>query len=69
VWGLIAAALGVLEVFVSTTLLPAIKDLNQRVQSSDGFPGGEWPKLTTDISNSSHKENKGKNAPWEMSNA
>jgi hypothetical protein len=69
VWGLIAAALGVLEVFVSTTLLPAVKDLNQRVESSDGFPGGKWPQLTTDISNSSHKENKGKNAPWEMTNA
>jgi hypothetical protein len=69
VWGLISAALTVLEVFVSSTLLPAIKDLNQRVESSDGFPSGHWPQLTTDIANSSHKENKGKNAPWEMSNA
>jgi len=69
VWGLVSAALAVLEAFVASTLLPAIKDLNQRVQSSDGFPQGHWPQLTSDISNSSHRENHGVNAPWEMSNA
>lgn len=69
VWGLVSAALAVLEAFVASTLLPAIKDLNQRVQSSEGFPEGNWPQLTTDISNSSHRENHGKNAPWEMANA
>lgn len=69
VWGLVSAALAVLEAFVASTLLPAIKDLNQRVQSDEGFPQGHWPQLTTDISNSSHRENQGKNAPWEMSNA
>jgi hypothetical protein len=69
VWGIVAAALAVLEAFVAGTLLPAVKDLNQRVNNSEGFPGGKWPALTTDISNSSHKENKGQNAPWEMSKA
>jgi hypothetical protein len=69
VWGLVSAALAVLEAFVASTLLPAIKDLNQRIQSNDGFPQGHWPQLTTDISNSSHKDNHGQNAPWEMSNA
>ena len=69
VWGLVSASLGLLEAFVASTLLPAIKDLNQRVQSNDGFPQGHWPQLTTDISNSSHRENHGANAPWEMSNA
>ncbi len=69
VWGIVAAALAVLEAFVAGSLLPSIKDLNQRVNNSEGFPGGKWPTLTTDISNSSHKENKGQNAPWEMSKA
>lgn len=69
VWGIVSAALAVLEAFVGSTLLPAIKDLNQRVINSEGFPQGKWPQLTTDISNSSHKENKGANAPWEMSKA
>jgi hypothetical protein len=69
VWALVAGALGILEAFVASTLLPAIKDLNQRVQSQDGFPQGHWPQLTTDISNSSHRDNHGRNAPWEMSNA
>jgi hypothetical protein len=69
VWGLIAAALGILEAFVASSVLPAVKDLNQRVQGNDGFPQGHWPQLTTDISNSSHQENHGRNAPWEMSNA
>lgn len=69
VWGLVSAALAVLEAFVASTLLPAIKDLNQRVQSNDGFPQGHWPQLTTDIGNSSHRDNRGVNAPWEMSNA
>lgn len=69
VWGIIAAALGVLEAFVAGSLLPAIKDLNQRVNNNEGFPGGHWPTLTSDISDSSHKENKGQNAPWEMTKA
>lgn len=69
VWGIIAAALGVLEAFVASTLLPAIKDLNQRVNTNEGFPEGKWPQLTTDISDSSHRENKGNHAPWEMTNA
>ncbi|HEY7595050.1 MAG TPA: hypothetical protein VH969_17995 [Actinophytocola sp.] len=69
VWGLVSAALAVLEAFVASTLLPAIKDLNQRVVSNDGFPQGHWPQLTSDISDSSHKQNHGVHAPWEMSNA
>lgn len=69
VWGIVSAALAVLEAFVAGTLLPGVKDLNQRVNSSDGFPGGHWPQLTTDISDSSHRQNKGQNAPWEMSKA
>ncbi|HWM04412.1 MAG TPA: hypothetical protein VNP92_18910 [Actinophytocola sp.] len=69
VWGLVSAALAVLEAFVASSLLPAIKDLNQRVQSSEGFPEGKWPTLTTDIANSSHRQNQGRQAPWEMSNA
>lgn len=69
VWGIVSAALAVLEAFVAGTLLPAVKDLNQRVNNSEGFPGGHWPKLTTDISDSSHRDNKGQNAPWEMSKA
>ena len=69
VWGIIAAALGVLEAFVASSLLPAIKDLNQRVNSDEGFLRGSWPTLTVDISDSSHRENQGRNAPWEMSNA
>ncbi|OLF05802.1 hypothetical protein [Actinophytocola xanthii] len=69
VWGIIAAALGVLEAFVASSLLPATKDLNQRVHTDEGFPQGHWPQLTTDISNSSHRENGGQNAPWEMSKA
>lgn len=71
---LIAAALGVLEAFVASTVLPAFKDLNQLIQSNGAFPVGEsgqneWPKLTSDISDSSHRPNHGKNAPWEMSKA
>ncbi len=69
VWGLVSAALAILEGFVASTLLPAIKDLNQRVASNDGFPQGHWPQLTTDISNSSHRDNHGQHAPWDMSNA
>jgi hypothetical protein len=69
VWGIVAAALAVLEAFVTGSLLPAIKDLNQRVNNSEGFPGGHWPQLTTDISDSSHRQNRGQNAPWEMSKA
>jgi hypothetical protein len=69
VWGIVAAALAVLEAFVAGNLLPAIKDLNQRINNSEGFPGGHWPQLTTDISDSSMKQNKGQNAPWEMSKA
>jgi hypothetical protein len=69
VWGLVSAALAVLEAFVASNLLPAIRDLNQRVVNNDGFPQGQWPHLTTDISNSSHRDNHGVNAPWEMSNA
>ncbi len=69
VWGIVAAALAVLEAFVANSMLPAIKDLNQRVNNSEGFPQGKWPQLTTDISDSSHKENKGQSAPWEMSKA
>lgn len=67
VWGIVAAALAVLEAFVANSLLPSIKDLNQRINNSEGFPGGKWPALTTDISDSSHKQNKGQSAPWEMS--
>jgi hypothetical protein len=69
VWGIVAAALAVLEAFVTGSLLPSIKDLNQRVNNNEGFPGGHWPQLTTDISDSSHRENHGRNAPWEMSKA
>jgi hypothetical protein len=69
VWGIVAATLAVLEGFVAQSLLPSIKDLNQRVNNSEGFPGGHWPQLTTDISDSSMKQNKGQNAPWEMSKA
>jgi hypothetical protein len=68
-WGIVAAALAVLEAFVAGSLLPSIKDLNQRINNSDGFPQGNWPQLTTDISNSSHKTNKGVSAPWELSKA
>lgn len=64
VWGIVAAALAVLEAFVASTLLPAIKDLQQRVNSSEGFPQGSWPKLTTDISDSSMKDG---DVEWEMS--
>jgi hypothetical protein len=69
VWGIVAAALAVLEAFVTGSLLPAIKDLNQRINNNEGFPGGHWPQLTTDISDSSHSQNHGQNAPWEMSKA
>lgn len=69
VWGIVAAALAVLEAFVTGSLLPSIKDLNQRISNNEGFPGGHWPTLTTDIGNASHKDNKGQNAPWEMSKA
>ncbi|MPZ79318.1 MAG: hypothetical protein GEV28_02560 [Actinophytocola sp.] len=72
---LVTAALGALEAFVGSTLLPSIKDLNQRVQNNEGFPrkhGSDeagWPQLTKDISNSSHRQNKGAHAPWEMTDA
>ncbi|MFC4858777.1 hypothetical protein [Actinophytocola glycyrrhizae] len=69
VWGIIAAALAVLEAFVAGSLLPSIKDLNQRITNDEGFPGGHWPSLTTDISDSSHRDDNGQNAPWEMSKA
>ncbi|MGB3438422.1 MAG: hypothetical protein WBA97_06670 [Actinophytocola sp.] len=69
VWGIIAAALAALEAFVAGSLLPSIKDLNQRINNNEGFPGGHWPQLTTDIGDASHKDNLGQNAPWEMSKA
>lgn len=67
VWGIVAGALAVLEAVVAGSLLPAIKDLNQRIHNSEGLPGGHWPQMTTDISDSSHRENRGQNPSWEMS--
>ncbi|GAB3469188.1 hypothetical protein [Actinophytocola sediminis] len=73
--GLVAAAIGVLEAFVASTVLPAFKDLDQVIQTNGAYPKNlssgenEWPRMTSDVSDSSHRGNHGKNAPWEMSKA
>ncbi|OLF05169.1 hypothetical protein BLA60_37255 [Actinophytocola xinjiangensis] len=70
----VAAVFGVIEGFVLSSVLPAFKDLSQQLGKNAAFPvgaGGEndWPKLTSDLSDSSHRTNRGVNPPWEMSEA
>lgn len=48
-------------------VLPEVKNLNQTLESGNGFPEGRWPPLTATISDSSHRRNKGRNSAWELS--
>ena len=70
VWAIITGALAVLE-GVLAALLPSLRELDQELTSSEGFPQGSWPKFTRDIANASMKDDdndpKTEDADWELS--
>lgn len=63
--GILTGATALIETLLIKEIGPAMKDLHKAVDG-DGFPDGNWPTLTSDIGDSSHKENKGEDAPWDM---
>lgn len=67
--GIIAGAVGLIEGLLIKEIGPAMKDLHKLVVDGDSLPDGNWPKLTSDIADSSHKENKGVDSPWDMTKA
>lgn len=62
------------EIDTTASWIPTANQLEIAAELRAAFPvgaGGEndWPKLTSDLSDSSHRTNRGVNPPWEMSEA
>jgi hypothetical protein len=57
--GLIAGAASLLYGFVMSDTAPAIKDLRQSLYDATAFPGGRWPRSTTDMSDGSLSDGDG----------